>query len=379
MPCVFVFLLILPPLFWWILSLLSARSFLKRISPSRSLSSLPPLPPLTLFKPLPPDLNTLQKTIHIQAIHSFAQQLHSHDELLILCPRKDLSEWQSITRAWQTHADAPSIRVFPETKDHLIYANPKINALAQLAPHATHSLWWWSDADITLPPQSADGIRHEFALSHATLQTQAYLIPRVSRPEDFLDACFIHLELFPGLALLSRKNPRVACGGSLLFHKDSLGKALSWEALGGAFADDNLMGRTLQPVYFGTTFIHTQSTDISLWKSWLHYFRWQKTIRWCQPFGFLGLFVLQPWLLFAFSLLLPFPLWASGLLFFCLLAMETLWAGALFFLLGVFPRSIVLLSPLWSLLRSIAWILCWLPIPVVWSGKKWLKPRAQEV
>jgi hypothetical protein len=375
-------LLTLIPALWWIVSWVSVHFFLTSKSSLISVESAEPCEALSLFKPLPPFKNHQERQRFARSLESFARQLLPGDEMLILGEKNDETFWQQQANEWIKFRPGLSIRFFvppPDNQPH--HHNPKIQAMALLAPQATYSLWWWSDADILIPEGELMRIRAEFAHSSAILQTQAYMVPSVRRKEDWLDAMFIHLELLPGLTLLSRKkNVGFACGGSLLFRKTDFEKRVAWNELGAELADDYFLGQKMHPVRLGRTLMETESGEEGLISSWLHYLRWEKTLRWCQPTGFAGLFFLQPTWLSLTGWLLGMPGYSAFLLWVWLMVLEASWASMLFRHLNIQTTLAVFwVSPLWSAVRSATWLLCWFPIAIHWSGIKWWKSKAVSV
>lgn len=367
------------PLFWWIISWCSVRLFLNSVPESPT--HVPP-ESLSLFKPLPPLRNPEERQRYAESIASFASQLRGRDEVLILGEKQDEEFWKEQAEGWR--GDVPGLEVkvlVPCAEKAPQHTNPKIKGMAVLAQQATRDLWWWSDADITVPQGEVERIRAEFTSSAPALQTQAYVIPVIGRPEDWLDAMFVHIELLPGLTFLSRKKRvNFACGGSLLFHRRTFEERVEWEELGSQLADDNYLGRKLRPVRLGRSLMQTRSGEEGLVESWLHYFRWQKTVRWCEPAGFAGLFFLQPSWLALGACCISLSISAAAIVWVLLLLLEAAWVSLIFRRLGIRGASAVFwVTPIWSVVRSATWLLCWFPLAVHWSGIKWWKSKAASV
>lgn len=376
----FIFLFLLAPaLIWWSVSFLSVLSFLKQrplAQPKKSLE------PLSLFKPLPPFKNEEQLTRIVNCLESFIDQLLPQDEILFYCQIEEQGYWLEKAKIWEERVKGLRCKVivsYPRNQKN--FANLKVSALSELAPHATQALWWWSDADITAPEGTVSRLREEFSEMSATLLTAPYVLPCVEKSSDWLDAFFIHAELLPGITYLAKKKQiKFACGASLLFYKQDFLEKISWEKLGAALADDHFLGQHLGSVQLSNCLMQTEPSEVTMPASWAHYLRWQKTVRWCQPAGFAGLLILQPfWLtVLAWGLGCPF-IYVFGfmiLLFF----LEALWVSLVFKKLKITTTSSVFwVAPLWSITRSVTWLLCWLPLPVYWCGKKWCKPFVKSI
>ncbi|MDZ4789339.1 MAG: glycosyltransferase [Blastochloris sp.] len=375
----FFVLLLIIPVVWWLIASWSVALFLNTKSLDQTSTSFEPL---SLFKPLPPLKNIPDCQRYAQSLESFVKQLCQGDEVLILVHQDQETFWRDKVNFWEGSQPGISIKLFVNQLEHEAkHTNPKIDAMALLAPHASHNLWWWSDADITVPLGEVQIIRNEFEQSQVALQTQAYLIPTICRTEDWLDALFVHIELLPGLTLLSRKKEvNFACGGSLLFRKDVFEERVKWDELGAEIADDYFLGKKMQPVRLGRSLMCTQSGEEGLFFSWCHYFRWQKTVRWCQPAGFTALFFLQPLGLTLLAGLLGLGGWMLGGFLLLLLLLEACWVTHLFRKLNIYSGlSVFWISPLWSFVRFVTWLLCWFPLAVSWYDIKWWKSKASSV
>lgn len=371
--------LLAPALIWWSISFLSVSSFLKQppLTPTKK-----KLEPLSLFKPLPPFKSEEQVARIVKCIESFIDQLLPQDEVLFLCQIRDQDYWLEKARIWEERVSGLRCKIIVSyPKNQKNYANPKISALSELAPHATHELWWWSDADITAPCGAVSTLRQEFLETSAPLLTAPYILPSVGKNSDWLDAFFIHAELLPGITFLAKKKHiKFACGASLLFYKKDFINKIRWDELGAAIADDHFLGQHLGSVQLSKCLMQTEPSEETTQASWAHYLRWQKTVRWCQPLGFAGLLLMQPlWLaILALGLGCPF-IHVCGFMV-LLLFLEALWVTLLFKNLKITTiHSVFWIAPVWSITRSVTWLLCWLPLPVHWSGKKWCKPYIKSV
>jgi len=58
------------------------------------------------------------------------------------------------------------------------------------------------------------------------------------------------------------------------------------------------------------------------------------------------------------------------------LVLDSLAAFAICRAIGCRIRGLHLAAlPLWSLARGLAWIVCWLPWPILWRGQEWWSSR----
>jgi ceramide glucosyltransferase len=119
--------------------------------------------------------------------------------------------------------------------------------------------------------------------------------------------------------------------------------------------------------------------SLSGWgEAWQHYYRWHKTVRWCRPAGYAALLLLLP----AFGWILTGLL--SGFNPFIVCGLAAVLTGELVvavlacqFVGCRLPIATWCGVLLWPLFRACTWLLVWLPLPVLWSGRKraWFSPQ----
>jgi hypothetical protein len=164
----------------------------------------------------------------------------------------------------------------------------------------------------------------------------------------------------------------------MLFQRDDFLRRVDWNEIGAWLADDFFLGQKLRPARIGTATLTTVAGASTWTDALLHDLRWTKTIRWNRPMGsfarilvmpvlgWLGMVALHPSLFFAWLGLLG------------MVQAEVLFAAAICrragcrLKLGSMP-----VMEAWSFWRIILWFLCWLPWPVLWSGKMWRGPRVE--
>jgi hypothetical protein len=312
-------------------------------------------------------------------LESFIAQLDEPSELLLGIHERDR---EVVTAFLEWVEDA-----YPKAKVRTIFRsepdafpNPKIAWQKILAPHAQGELWLWSDADIVAPPGFIFSLRAELAESGAGMVTFPYVMREAATGPAFLDALFVNLELYPGVLLLRRRGMAdFGLGAGMLFRRDDFRAKVDWEELGGALADDFVLGQKLGPVRIGRTTLVTQS-EVKTWGDAVrHYLRWSKTIWWSRPMGAAAKVVVMPvlgWLVYAgFHGAEAWP-WAG-----LVLMMQIEIGFALITLSGLgcpFAVRDVLTLEAWSLGRVVVWLGCWLPWPVMWRGRRWARPRIKS-
>jgi ceramide glucosyltransferase len=358
---------------WWIIAWRLVRNA-RRENPSHVTVVSPRS--LSIFKPLPP-LESRALEVFAPGLESFVAQMDPESELLLGVHRADRARvlpFVETMRAKYPKAQLrPVYRVEPDA-----VANPKIAWQMHLASEATGELWLWSDADTIAPPGFLQSARAEFAKCGAGMITFPYVVRKVSKPSALFEALFVNAEFYPGVLLLRQRGATdFGLGAAMLFERERFQQRVDWAELGAYLADDFQLGQRLQPVRIGTATLETVACE-STWPDALrHDLRWSKTVRWNRPGGY-----------FARLLVLPVAGWLvavashPGQIF--------AWVGLLGMIQAEVAASAVICREIgcrlngkdfvmlecWSLWRVVVWILCWLPVTVVWSGQIWRGPKA---
>ncbi len=235
----------------------------------------------------------------------------------------------------------------------------------------------WSDADIQIPHDAIRSLRADLAASGAATLTSPYVMSHDNEPKQMLDALFVNVEFYPGVVLLGRLNLiRFGFGSGMLFEADAFRRTVNWDFLGSCLAEDFHLARLLSPARLGSKRFVATSCPRDWGGALLHYLRWQKTIRWCRPGSFLAQLIILP--------ILGWLVWAAThpgqplawLALVGLIAVDSVTALAIFRTLGYPIRGRArLMLPLWSVLRGVTWLACWLPWPIVWRGDLWWTPQ----
>ena len=365
---------------WWLVALWLLASRV-RSDISVAQPTLPPAssrPSVTIFKPLPPIRDERERAALTHAIASFAAQLAPQDELIVGLNIDHEAAWLPSVQSWRASAPNAQIRVVTRALPTQ-HANPKIAWLEVLSADARGELWLWSDADVSAPSDFLNTACGQLLKGNVNAVTAPYCIRQVDEARQVLDAIYVNLEFLPGALLLDRLNQKkFAYGAATLLRAATFKQRADWKQLGNALADDYKLGELLQPVALGPTMVSTFTRPLTWLAAWEHYYRWQKTVRWCQPGGFAALLVLM-------------PLWG-----WCIAPMFGVQYGAtLTGLSGVMAGEIVVALfacwlvgcrlpvrswfgvLLWPFTRPVVWLLVWLPLPVLWSGRKreWFAPE----
>ncbi len=362
---------------WWLLAVGLVRS--RKVSPTPpaggSVSAR-----LTIFKPLPVTSTAGERAALARALESFLAQLEPGDEMLVGLPESEAPQWQPMLDEWQRRRSAPRLVVVRQSPPRQ-RANPKIAWLEVLAHSAQGELWLWSDADIVAPPGLLAQLKGTLATAGTGAVTCPYCVRRADAAAAMLDAAFVNAEFLPGALLLGRRGSvDFAFGAATLFRAADFRAHVNWAALGATLADDYALGQRLRPVACAGLLVETLALERTGAGALRHYYRWQKTIRWCRPGSYAALLAILPllgWLVFA-ALHPANPAawlgvggqWLSELAAvaaLCLAVRCRMATGAWLALI------------LWPPLRALTWLAVWLPLAVTWRGarQRWSRPNGE--
>jgi ceramide glucosyltransferase len=347
-----------------------------------SISTGSNLPSMTIFKPLPPVGETGVPMQLARALESFIRQMDCRTDMLLGIDEAEFPLWQKIIDRWQDQFPAARLQAIRHPKPDS-FANPKISWQIVLARHATGELWLWSDADIEAPEGFLNSVRAELVHSKCRAITSPYSVRVVPGACNLLDALFVNVEFYPGVLLLQRRREvRFALGAATLFRAEDFRRKTDWGKLGSTLADDNELGRQLAPIEVSRNTVETLPQEKNFRGAFLHYLRWHKTIRWCEPAGYAGQLVLLPILGWIFCLALN-PLGAAAWIGLAATGLFEILIAALIFgrLKCTVPFRRHWMIVAWTALRPAAWILSWAPGPVRWHGcrRRWLGLRKLEL
>jgi ceramide glucosyltransferase len=327
---------------------------------------------LSIFKSLARGLSEIEFKGITRCLESFVAELDEDSELLIGCHVTDRGRMLRFFEDMEERHPGADIKLVVRS-DPDRFPHPKVSWMHVLARHATGELWLWSDADITAPEGTLRSLRADFAKGGARFVTSPYAVVEGTNTSEMLDTLYVNLEFYPGVVLLDRLDQiRFGFGSAMLFEADEFRRRIDWHDLGGHLAEDYHLGQEMAPVRLGSMRLTTLPSDSSWWIALLHYLRWQKTVRWNRPGSFAGQLVIQPALGWLVWLAVDPGNPAAWLGLLAVLAIDTGAAFALCRAVGCrigWHRAHVV--PLWSLIRALTWLACWLPWPIVWRGRRW--------
>ena len=358
-----------------LLALVAAWSFLRD---SRATAATPVTwdPPsisiLKAVKGLDPGL--------LEALHTYCTQLYPAPvELLLAVQSPDDPALPVLRQLAQQH---PGMRIQVIHTPLVLGTNGKCSNLAQLLPHARHTLLLISDADIAVRPGYFQRITAPFAHANMGLVTVPYWgrTHPVQNPAlgSRLEALGIATDFLPGVltARLTEGGLHFGLGSTLLVSRPALAAAGGFEALVNVLADDHDLGHRIHQAGFRVILspepVSTSVPAYTFSGFWQHQLRWARTVRSLRPATYLGLALTHPvpWaLLYLLSTAGSIPAWI--LLGFVLAARVTVALALGYRMLG--DRQVLRdlpLLPLRDCLALALWAWSFASNIVEWRGER---------
>lgn len=359
---------------WWFVAIV----LVARASRSPEASAADDNSSISIFKPIPSPLGERELAVIVECLESFAADLDANSELLIGAGERERAAIEAFVERMRGKYPRAEIKILIESPGEP-RMHPKVAWNRKLSELATGELWLWSDADIRVPPGTIASLRADREGSSGMI-TSPYVVSGVESSADMLDALFVNAEFYPGVELLARTGGlRGGFGAGMLFGADEFRARVDWAELGSHLAEDFVLGTQLAPVRLASTRLSTAPASTNWKAAVLHYLRWQKTIRWCQPGGFAAQIIVLPvvgWLAWLVAEPSKATTWYGLGVVLCADAVAALTISRLVGCRVGLRHALAI--PLWSLLRGVTWIACWLPWPVVWRGRRWWSPRLYE-
>ena len=181
--------------------------------------------------------------------------------------------------------------------------NGKVEALRELALHASKPVWALSDADIEVPAGYLASLGAELQVPNTGMVTCLYRAEPDASLLTRLEACRINTE-FPAQVLLAKRlqGLRFGLGSSMALRAETLASVGGFPALRNVIGDDYHLGARIATeglsVSLSATPVSTRLSRGTTWRqSWRRQLRWSRTIRKQRPLGHfsLALTFAVPW------------------------------------------------------------------------------------
>lgn len=237
----------------------------------------------------------------VDLLRSHASQDYPDFEILVGVGSHDSAARAAVFRV---QADFPSARIrLVDCPAPAPGCNGKVEALRELARHASKPVWVLSDADIEVPAGYLASLSAELQASNAGMVTCLYRAEPGASLLTRLEACRINTE-FPAQVLLAKslQGLRFGLGSSMALRAETLASVGGFSALRNVIGDDYHLGARMAAeglsVRLSATPVSTRLSRGTTWRhSWRRQLRWSRTIRKQRPLGHfsLALTFAVPW------------------------------------------------------------------------------------
>ncbi|HVA66234.1 MAG TPA: glycosyltransferase [Elusimicrobiota bacterium] len=274
-------------------------------------------------------------------------------------------------------------RDFPDIPSEIIVSkkspgcNPKINSLAGAEDRLEADMIIMADSDIRVAPDFIRRCVAPFRDPDVGLASCFYRIAAPSNPWERLEALSVNCQFLPQALAAASFGMTFAMGAAIAVRAEAFRKIGGFKSLSNHLAEDFLLGRLIEGAGYTVAFSSSAIESVphlARFSDYLrHQERWARTIRLCQPSGYLGTFLLQGVSLLTLKIaLLGASLPATALAGAVLLAKA---AGTSMLSVAAFdsPPSLktLFLLPLGEWMGFYAWFQGWKSTPVVWRGNSY--------
>jgi ceramide glucosyltransferase len=369
------FIIILPSLFYSLLSLVCAVKFFKgqkkcaNIEKANTGSSPPGV---TILKPVKGmDADSYEN------FASFCRQLFPGQLQMIFAAASTDDEVTAVIR--KLIADFPEQDISLLINPAIHGPNYKVSNLINAFPHAKHEIIIVCDSDIRVTPDYLDSLTSNFCDPGVGLVTSLYRTSSVHGMATALEATGFTSEMIPNvLVALQLEGLTFALGASMAVRREALTSIGGFEALTDYLADDYQLGNKIHHVGWrialNSTFVESMVKAEELMSVLSRQLRWARTMRVSRPGGYL-----------ASGITLPFPAallatvvatsTASGLAAVALLYSVRLTVSTIFsrrFVKDDLLPHWLWLLPLRDMLAFFTWALSFLGNHVEWRGSRFI-------
>ena len=352
-------------LFFYDLAAVGLVSFLRRRS---CLASDPPLPPVSLLKPLKgvdPDI--------WESFRSHCEQDYPEFEIIFGVSEPDDPAIELVRRL---QAQYPKRRIELVECRKALGANVKVSNLVQMLPAARHEILLVNDSDIRVPRDYLRRVVAPLADSAVGLVACLYRGIAGNTLGSRLEALGIATDFVPGVlsARVLEGGIRFALGSTMVFRKADLETIGGFEVLLDYLADDYELGRRIaatgKRVELSDVIVDTFLPAYSFRQFLDHQMRWWRTIRDARRGGYVGLLFTfgVPWAMVT-VLAARGAAWAWGLFAVTVAARLMVGLGTAVAVLGDRqPLRDILLLPVRDLIAPLLWAAGLVGNRIRWRG-----------
>lgn len=332
----------------------------------RGSSAAVPLPPVTILKPLKGCDRELYENLR-----SFCALEYPSFQLLFTLASPDDPAMPVLSRLRQEFPDRDIEIVVSKNR---IGFNPKINNVSNAAPFIKHGVLLMSDSDIRVRPDFLIRAIRPLADPAVGLVTCFYQSTAPRGLWSALEALSVNAQFLPQAVTAAAFGMRFAMGAAILVTREAFEKAGGFPMMADHLADDFILGEAVKGAGYRVELaepVVESVPDVASGAEHLrHQARWARTIRICNPAGYLGSVLLHGFSLLTLRALLFGPDAAGLGLMAGVLCAKALCEASIARLLGRPQLGFsLLLLPLSEWVSFCAWISGYRSNQVLWRGE----------
>jgi ceramide glucosyltransferase len=256
-------------------------------------------PPVTILKPL----KGVDRELY-DSLRSFCLLDYPSVQLLFTLASPDDPALGVISRL---RGEFPGLDMEIVISKNRIGFNPKINNVSNAGPFIKHPLILMSDSDITVRP---DFLRRTVAHLSDPRVGMITCFYQSTSPWGFwarLESLSVNAQFLPQAVTAAAFGMRFAMGAAMLVRRDVFEKAGGFALMADHLADDFVLGQAVREqgyrLEIAEPLIESTPDIVNGIEHLRHQARWARTIRLCQPSGYLGTFMLHGFSLLTLKLL----------------------------------------------------------------------------
>lgn len=271
-------------------SVLAARRF-KQIVDVRARNANPSFaPPITILKPVKGAEPGMYENLE-----SFVRQDYPQFQILFCLQNPQDAGLEIVEELRRRY---PQIDMEIVVSKNRIGYNPKINNLSNAYPFAKHQMLMISDSDVRVEKDFLRRVIQPMNDAQVGLVTCLYRSDGGSSVGATFEALSINAQFLPkALVAGILLGMRFAMGAVMLVRRSAFEASGGFGNLSQHLADDYVLGSSIAAagyrVLLSDEIVDSTPGFLSIFEAFSHLVRWARTIRVCQPAGYLGLLMLQ--------------------------------------------------------------------------------------
>ncbi|MDE2238097.1 MAG: glycosyltransferase, partial [Elusimicrobia bacterium] len=261
--------------------------------------------------------------------------------------------------------------------------NPKVNNASNAAPFVKHDLILLSDSDVRVREDFLRRMTAPLGDPGVGLVTAFYRAGPAAGFWSRLESLSVNAQFLPQALVAAAFGMRFAMGAAMLVRREAFERAGGFQGMANHLADDFILGEGVKSagyrIALADCVVESMPDGGGALECLGHQARWARTIRLCNPEGYLGSMPLHgfSWLT-AKLLMIGFDPWSAALALGVLLAKAA--SGAFIARLCESAPDSALLLPLSEWLSCGAWLFGFRSTKVLWRGQLYeVEPRGRLV